>query len=158
MKGTDLENKSPDGSTSGTQSWNFKELLRNKLRFTWSWAEVLSKKFKKRNLRFEAWKPVFVKSDLGVYMIDLQGEICKLVLKLGLNGATQQVSRKYICDSSKLWKYHFKKVIIRKLIWSAKISILNIFAKKFEMSHFRCAGEQKFALKRGWIVKIAQTN
>jgi hypothetical protein len=33
MKGTDLENKSLDGSTSGTQSWNFKELLRNKLRF-----------------------------------------------------------------------------------------------------------------------------
>ncbi len=25
--------------------WNFKELLRNKLRFTWDWAEVLSKAY-----------------------------------------------------------------------------------------------------------------
>ncbi len=35
------------------------------------------------DLRFEAWKPpVFVKSDMGVYIIEHFREICKPVLEL----------------------------------------------------------------------------
>ncbi len=33
-------------------------------------------------LQFEAWKSVFVKRDMWIYMIDLWKEICKPVLKL----------------------------------------------------------------------------
>jgi hypothetical protein len=33
-------------------------------------------------LRFETGNPVFVKRDMGVYMVDLLEEICKPVLKL----------------------------------------------------------------------------
>ncbi len=33
-------------------------------------------------LRFEEWKRVFSIRDMGVYMFDLQREICKPVLKL----------------------------------------------------------------------------
>ncbi len=30
----------------------------------------------------DLWKPVFVKRDMGVYMIDIYGDICKQVLKV----------------------------------------------------------------------------
>jgi hypothetical protein len=42
----------------------------------------LSSNSERSDLRFEAWKPVFVKRDRGVYMINLMRGICKLVLKL----------------------------------------------------------------------------
>ncbi len=34
------------------------------------------------DLRFEAWKTVFVKRDVGVYIIFISGEICKPIWKL----------------------------------------------------------------------------
>jgi hypothetical protein len=44
--------------------------------------EIQSSNSEKSDLRFEAGKPVFVKRDMGVYMINLYRDICKPVLKL----------------------------------------------------------------------------
>ncbi len=33
--------------------------------------EITQQESERSDLRFEAWKPVFVKRDMGVYMIDL---------------------------------------------------------------------------------------
>jgi hypothetical protein len=45
-----------------TWGWNFKELLRNKLRFTWGWAEVLSMDHIVQILNLAAWPDVISKS------------------------------------------------------------------------------------------------
>ncbi len=41
-----------------------------------------SSKSERSDLWFEAWKPVLVKRDMGDYMINLEKETCKKVLKL----------------------------------------------------------------------------
>jgi hypothetical protein len=41
-----------------------------------------SPKSERSDIRFEAWKPVFVERDMAAYMADLYSEICKLLWKL----------------------------------------------------------------------------
>ncbi len=54
--------------------------------------ENMEKSSERSDLRFEAWKPVFVKRDMGVYMLDLLREICKPVLILDFTAHSKMKS------------------------------------------------------------------